>query len=86
MVGEDMSLFVQIASLNGARVAVAAERAEATEDALASLGLCNWLVDYGDSHRVYCAQPASSGVLSSGSVLCSEHRGTFGVPIGEGLV
>lgn len=75
MVGEDQdaSGFL-LASYNGARIAVAADRAGWAEDVLASMGLCNWLVDYGEAHRVYCARPASGG-------LCSDHAGTFGVPI-----
>lgn len=60
-------------------VRVPAGRAEVTEDELTQRGLCNWLVDYSAEDRVYCGRPAVG-------VLCSEHRGTFGVPIGEGLV
>lgn len=59
--------------------AVRVERsaAEATEDDLSRRGLCNWLIDYSGTHVVYCGRRASG-------VLCSEHAGTFGVPIGEG--
>lgn len=54
--------------------------ADATERDLSRRGLCNWLVDWSTdgSTLVYCGAPAHG-------LLCSEHRGTFGVPIGEGV-
>lgn len=56
MVGEDQG------------VRVPANRADATEKALEAKGLCNWLTDYSDAHRVYCGAPATAA-----EGLCSEH-------------
>lgn len=55
-------------------VRVQASAAEAVEQELSRRSLCNWLVDYSEADRVYCGRPAHGG-------LCSDHAGTFGVPI-----
>lgn len=80
MVGEDERTG-EASPVQGHAVRVPAGAAEATEDDLSRRGLCNWLIDWSPAtgEHVYCGRPASG-------VLCSEHRGTFGVPIGEGLV